>query len=83
MDLAIEAGMITKATQGWYNLTDLETGEIIEPKRRGKDIETDDDFFEQLVQNEKFNAFIEKRYKLTMVEEQDAREDDTVESDTE
>ena len=83
MDLAIEAGMITKATQGWYNLTDLETGEIIEPKRRGKDIETDDEFFEQLVQNEKFNAFIEKRYKLTMVEEQDAREDDTVESDTE
>ena len=82
-ELAIDAGMITKATQGWYNLTDLETGEIIEPKRRGKDIETDNEFFEELIKNDKFNAFVEKRYKLTMVEEQDAREDDIIESDTE
>ena len=83
MDLAIESGHITKATQGWYNLTDLETGEIIEPKRRGKDIETDDEFFQQLIQSESFNAFVEKRYKLTNVEGHNAREDDTIESDTE
>jgi len=83
MDLAIESGHITKATQGWYNLTDLETGEIIEPKRRGKDIETDDEFFENLIQSKSFNAFVEKRYKLTNVEGHNAREDDTIESDTE
>ena len=83
MDLAIESGHITKATQGWYNLTDLETGEIIEPKRRGKDIETDDEFFQELIQSESFNAFVEKRYKLTNVEGHNAREDDTIESDTE
>ncbi len=82
MDLAIESGHITKATQGWYNLTDLETGEIIEPKRRGKDIETDDTFFQNLIEDKSFNAFIEKRYKLTMAEEENAREDDTIESDT-
>jgi RecA/RadA recombinase len=83
MDLAIESGHITKATQGWYNTTDLETGEIIEPKRRGKDIEQDDDFFEALIKDNRFNKFIEKKYKLTMVEEVNAREDDLIESDTE
>jgi len=83
MDLAIESGHITKATQGWYNTTDLETGEIIEPKRRGKDIEQDDAFFEALIKDNRFNKFIEKKYKLTMVEEVNAREDDLIESDTE
>ena len=83
MDLAIESGHITKATQGWYNLTDLETGEIIEPKRRGKDIETDDEFFQSLIQSDTFNQFVERKYKLTNVEGNDAREDDLIESDTE
>lgn len=83
MDLAIESGHITKATQGWYNLTDLETGEIIEPKRRGKDIEEDDSFFQDLIQNDSFNKFVERKYKLTNVEGNDAREDDTIESDSE
>lgn len=83
MDLAIESGHIQKATQGWYNLTDLSTGEIIEPKRRGKDIEDDDDFFKELCQNESFGKYVERKYKLQNVEGNNAREDDLIESDTE
>lgn len=83
MDLAIESGHIQKATQGWYNLTDLSTGEIIEPKRRGKDIEVDDDFFKELCQNDTFNTFVERKYKLQNVEGNNAREDNLIESDSE
>ena len=83
MDLAIESGHIQKATQGWYNLTDLSTGEIIEPKRRGKDIEVDDDFFKELCLNESFGKYVERKYKLQNVEGHNAREDDLIESDTE
>jgi RecA/RadA recombinase len=63
-DLAIESGHIQKANQGWYNLVDMETGEIIEPKRRSKDIENDDEFFKKLIENQEFKVYIEHRYKL-------------------
>ena len=81
-ELAIEAGHIAKANQGWYNIVNMDTGEIIEPKRRSKDIETDDEFFEQLVQDPKFNEFVERKFKLTMAGNDD-RNDDTFESDSE
>ena len=77
---------MTKANQGWYNVVNMETGEIIEPKRRLKDIETDEPFFKGLIADTKFNAYVEKKFKLTTLEMGDAeddREDDTIESDTE
>jgi len=64
----------------------MDTGEIIEPKRRSKDIETDEEFFEGLIADERFNEYVEKKFKLTTLEMGDAeddREDDTIESDTE
>ena len=65
-DLAIESGHIRKAsTQGWYNLVDLETGEILEPKRRAKDIDEDDAFFTALVKNTDFNDYVMNKYQLT------------------
>lgn len=82
-DLALESGHLTKANQGWYNMVDMDTGEIIEPKRRSKDIEQDDEFFQGLVEDERFNDFVERKFKLLMAdEEQDVREDDTVELDS-
>lgn len=82
-ELALEGGWLTKATVGWYNVVNRETGEILGSKRRLKDIEKDDEFFEGLIADKKFNEFVERKFKLTMVEEQDAREDDTIESDSE
>ena len=81
-DLALEAGFISKSTQGWYNLVDLETGEVIEPRRRLKDIEQDDAFFEKLVANDAFNVYIERKYKLN-VDHNDDRTDDLIESTSE
>ena len=72
------------ATQGWYNVVDKSTGEILGSKRRSKDIETDDEFFENLMKDQSFKLFVENKYKLTNVNgENDDREDDTIESDTE
>lgn len=82
-DLALESGHIVKSTQGWYNTVDMETGEVIEPRRRLKDIEQDDEFFEKLVANEDFNLYIERKYKLNMTQDNDDRNDDTLESDSE
>ena len=84
-ELALESGHLTKANQGWYNMVNVDTGEIIEPKKRAKDIENDDAFFEGLIADAKFKAFIEKRFKLNaaVIGEQDAREDDTIEFDSE
>ena len=78
-DLALEAGFITKSTQGWYNLVDLETGEVIEPRRRLKDIEQDDEFFQKLLDNHEFNVYIERKYKLNVADDND-RTDDLIES---
>lgn len=83
-ELAIESGHIAKATQGWYNIVDTETGEIIGNKRRAKEIENDNAFFEKLLADQRFNDYVEKKFKLTMArEEEDAGKDDTVEPDTE
>ena len=65
---------------------DYKTGEVIEPKRRLKDIEGDTPFFEGLIADPKFNEYVEKKFKLTtleMGEAEDDREDDLIESDTE
>jgi hypothetical protein len=84
-ELAMESGHLCKANQGWYNVVDQNTGEVIEPKRRAKDIEKDDEFFEGLIECPKFKAFIERRFKLNNLEKDDVnvREDDLIESDTE
>ena len=85
-DLALESGHLTVAKQGWYNMVNMKTGEVIEPKMRAKDIEQNDEFFEKLIKDPKFNEFIEKKYKLTVADQREAlndREDDTFESDSE
>ena len=82
-DLALDAGFIAKSTQGWYNLVDMDTGEVIEPRRRLKDIEQDDAFFEKLIANDDFNVYIERKFKLNMAQAEDDRNNDTDEPDSE
>ena len=80
-DLALESGHLAKgSTQGWYNVVNMDTGELVEPKRRAKELEADDAFFEELIKDVKFKAFIETKFKLGMG---DAGNNDIIESDTE
>lgn len=75
-DLAVEAGFITVASSGWYNMVDLETGEIYDNKLRKAVIESDDDFFEELIKLDDFKDFIRKKFKLAAsVEDQSQTEE--------
>jgi RecA/RadA recombinase len=61
LDNAIEAGLIIQSG-AWFQLVDLDTGEIVEKKIRSKDVP--DEYYEGLIQNDKFKSFIRKKYSL-------------------
>ena len=63
MDLAIEGNFVVKPSNGWYAKVDLETGEVGDKKRLA-DTDTAD-FWEPLLNNEKFKQFIKRKYEIT------------------
>lgn len=64
-DLAIESGHLIKPKMGWYQTVDMETGEISEKSYRAKDIENNDEFFANLINDKVFKEFVERKFKLT------------------
>jgi RecA/RadA recombinase len=64
-DLAQESGHLVKPKMGWYNIVDMETGEISEKSYRAKDIQNNTAFFEKLTKDQLFKDFITKKYKLS------------------
>ena len=66
-ELAQEAGFVIKPKVGWYQIVDMETGEISEKSYRAKDLENNNEFFEKITKNPQFKEFIEKKFKLTTV----------------
>ena len=74
-DLALESGHLIKPKVGWYQIVDMETGEIFDKSYRAKDIETNDEFFEKLIKDKTFKDYVERKFKLsggfTPVEQED------------
>lgn len=66
-EFAQEAGFVIKPKVGWYQLVDAETGEISEKSYRAKELENNDEFFEKLIKNADFKAYVEKKFKLTTI----------------
>ena len=66
-ELAQEAGFIIKPKVGWYQTVDMETGEVSEKSYRAKDLENNDEFFEEITKNARFKDFIEKKFKLSTI----------------
>jgi len=64
-DLALEAGHIIKPKVGWYQLVDIETGEVSDKNYRAKEIETNDEFFTNLINDPSFKKFVESKFKLS------------------
>lgn len=60
-ELAIEAGFIVQSGS-WFQIIDLETGEINDKKIRGGEIT--DEYLEAVLLNEKFKQFVERKYKI-------------------
>lgn len=61
MDLALALGFIVKSGS-WYQLVDMTTGEVEQKKLRANQI--GDDFYDQLIQNEKFKDAIKQQYTI-------------------
>jgi RecA/RadA recombinase len=83
-ELAQEAGYVIKPKIGWYQIVDPETGEIFEKSYRAKELENNDEFFENLVKSERFKDYVEKKFKLTAggnQEDNSDQEDDDVDID--
>lgn len=65
VEWALESRHLVKPKVGWYAKVDFETGEIEDKNYRLKDIEQDEEWFEQLIADESFQKFVETKYKLT------------------
>ena len=71
LDLALEAGYITKPKQGWYATLDKETGEL-GPNKRAADIIDNNDFWKTLLETTDFADWIKNKFSLShgeMIEE--------------
>jgi hypothetical protein len=64
-DLALESGHLIKPKMGWYQMVDMETGEVPDKNYRAKDIESDDEFFKNLIADQAFKTFVERKFKLS------------------
>lgn len=62
LDLALESGDIIKPSNGWYQLVDKETGEVLEGKVRAAQI---DPFLDIISERDCFREFVLNKYKLT------------------
>lgn len=73
LDLALEAGYITKPKQGWYATLNKDTGEL-GPNKRAADIIDNNDFWKTLLDTTDFADWIKNRFSLAhgeMIEEED------------
>lgn len=64
LDVALDGKFVVKTSPGWYSKVDQETGEISSSKCREKDTNTKE-FWEDIINSEKFNDYITKRYKIS------------------
>jgi len=63
LDLAIEGGFVIKPKNGWYQLVDKSTGEVLSGNVRAKDTENKE-FLGKVLTNPEFNTFVKSQFKL-------------------
>lgn len=65
LDLALEAKVMAKPKNGWYQLVDPETGELVGNNMRLAEVEDNKDLWMALLKEGKLTAFIKNKYSLT------------------
>lgn len=68
LDLALEAGYVTKPKQGWYARVDRDTGEIGPKNYRAADIVDNGDFWKTVLEETDFERWIKQHYSLGTAE---------------
>lgn len=63
LDLALDAGLVVKPTNGWYSRVDVSTGEIEDKKYRIKETDTKD-FWMPIITSEKFQTYVKEKYQI-------------------
>lgn len=64
LDLAIEGGYVVKPSNGWYQLVDRTTGEVVGNKMRIADIEDNGELWKGVLTTTDFADWIKNRYTL-------------------
>lgn len=65
LELALEAKIVAKPSNGWYQQIDPETGVLIGDKMRLKDIEDNKDFWLKILKETSLADYIKNKYSLT------------------
>jgi hypothetical protein len=65
LDLALEAKVIAKPKNGWYQLVDPDTGELIGNNMRLAEVEDNKEMWMMLLKQGKLTEFIKNKYTLT------------------
>lgn len=63
LDLAMESGHVIKPSNGWYQMVDKETGELIGGKVRYDDTQKEE-FLGKVLQHKSFTSFVRNKYQL-------------------
>ena len=63
-DAALEGEYLAKPSNGWYQLVNRSTGEMIGDKMRAGDIVDNGEFWDKLFKETDFKAYIKKRYAI-------------------
>ena len=63
LDIALDAGLVVKPSNGWYSRVDTTTGEIEDKKYRIKDTDTKD-FWMPLISSKKFQDYVKDKYQI-------------------
>jgi RecA/RadA recombinase len=64
LDLAIEGGYVVKPSNGWYQLVDRSTGEVVGNKMRAADIEDNGAVWKEVFTKTDFANYIKNKYTL-------------------
>ena len=73
LDIALEGGFVQKPSNGWYAKVNLETGELGDKVRMSDTLNKD--FWSDLLANDKFKKFIEKKYQIAFSSIMDGEDD--------
>ena len=63
LEVALAGGFVAKPSNGWYQLVDQETGELIGTKCREKDT-LSEEFWRPILTTDKFKEFVKKQYSV-------------------
>ena len=64
LDLALDAGLVVKPSNGWYSKVDTDTGEIEDKKYRIKDTDTKE-FWLPILKSQKFQDYVKDKYQIS------------------